>query len=87
MLVFYVKIRVLSQTAFLTRQPCSNTATASPDPNWRQGTPPPSLAPILTEENQASRDPSPRTVVVYVFFLFVFVFYVKFLFVSVLCDD
>ena len=42
---------------------------------------------ILTEEKQASRDPSPRTVVVYVFFLFVFVFYVKFLFVSVLCDD
>ena len=52
--VIHVKFEVLSETAFLTRLPCTNTATASPDPNWRQRTPPPSLAPILTEETCSS---------------------------------
>ena len=52
--VIHVKFEVLSETAYLTRLPCTNTATASPDPNWRQRTPPPSLAPILTEETCSS---------------------------------
>ena len=52
--VIHVKFEVLSETAFLTRLPCTTTATVSPDPNWRQRTPPPSLAPILTEETCSS---------------------------------
>ena len=31
--VIHVKFEVLSETAFLTRQPCTTTATVSPDPN------------------------------------------------------
>ena len=56
--VIHVKFEVLSETAFLTRQPCTTTAAASPDPNLRQRTPPPSLAPILTEETCSSSPPS-----------------------------
>ena len=31
--VIHVKFEVLSETAFLTRLPCTTTATVSPDPN------------------------------------------------------
>ena len=52
--VIHVKFEVLSETAYLTRLPCRTTATVSPDPKWRQRTPPPSLAPILTDERCSS---------------------------------
>ena len=61
--VIHVKFEVLSETAFLTRLPCTTTATGrlirgSSRSNWRQRTPPPSLAPILTEETCSSSPPS-----------------------------